>query len=926
MISVISFANLQISMHANWKLETVNCKLVRSGVASKSAFQVTLAFIRMSNNKFDRMGPNSDEILETRTNMAIVHFALTAPKYSFSLFLFLAARCIPLSTPYEEIHKPIKELHKLVELESNSYLQCTETSFERAINSKLKIQTQDEYSRVEEAQQANKETIEAAQQISRLCFDTVTNARSSILEWWSLNGQETTVDSCSEEDETFLESFFGGDNSSAIIREEISSLVQDYIQTSSIGLERIHGYAVARFQYDFEYFVTERIHPAIQLLEEKRISLMNESFTFMIDKVQVEHRLRESLHEMELVLDSAKGQLDLLTALLEDYKVTITGFYSAYQDVYQRLMDGARFVGDFLPSGTELPDMFDLTPVPVADSLLPLHFNFPNNDILESTQEVIERTSKGCLDLLEDIYGEMERQGTHRLRSGASELANTLSLILRFDDYDPPKFIGSQEGIQNLSDEINHLESLGQVTKSNSKTALDHLKPPIDKDFLEDDIDLDLPAGDSNPPLSSFTKNAQTRTFQYLQPIFPTISIPEILLSTFSWILSNAWILEVIIQAFRLWGLEAKYSKGAIPDLPIIDYVEDFTDDKDSSKDESKPMFLLLKVIISTCASPGYLMILTLIPLCFGAMVMWRPHVQSNCRATMQGTFLANQFLAPILINQANVLGNVHYLKGETECHQLQQSLCNEMRIQVDASYQSDISTLHALHMYHSKAVKGIQAMKSCIDIDANKNQMNEACCGLKGFPRTECKLTNLTCPVTVDITAEAVAFRPLEEYLKEEACLQESIPRALKDAQFDCTPLADPCTNIPCDGVNEEYIWSRTVQVDCKVELYILDCCTFLLMVVYQIFAVNMICTMLFQGIRQVFWRKLCPTGIRFHTHLHENGDLAKGQDREDRFKLVSTAIQRFELVGKIKLIIGIVGFAFWAVTLVIFRELDLF
>ena len=318
-------------------------------------------------------------------------------------------------------------------------------------------------------------------------------------------------------------------------------------------------------------------------------------------------------------------------------------------------------------------------------------------------------------------------------------------------------------------------------------------------------------------------------------------------------------------------------------------------------------------------------MILIFIPLCFGAMVMWRPHVQSNCRDTMQGTFLANQFLAPILINQANVLGNVHYLKEETKCHQLQQSLCNEMSIQVDPLYQSDISTLHTVHMYHNKTITAIQAMKSCIDIEANRNQMNEACCGLKGFPRTECQSTSLTCPVTVDIPSKAAAFRPLEEYLNEASCQQESIPRDLKDAQFDCVPLANSCTNIPCDGVNEEYLWSKTIQVDCKVELYILDCCTFLLVVVYQILAVNVICTMLFQGIRQVFWRKLCPTGIRFHTHIHENGDLAKGQDRADRSRLLSTAIQRFELVGKIKLTIGIVGCVFWTITLIIFRELDL-
>ena len=377
----------------------------------------------------------------------------------------------------------------------------------------------------------------------------------------------------------------------------------------------------------------------------------------------------------------------------------------------------------------------------------------------------------------------------------------------------------------------------------------------------------------------------------------------------------------------RLLRLEAKYSRGAIPDLPTIDYQDEDVHEKDSSSETSKPKLLLLKIVISTFASPGYLWILALIPPCFGAMVLWRPHVQNNCRDSTQGTYLANQFLAPIIINQANALGNAYYLKGEVECHQMQQALCNERRIQLDATYQSDISALHMIEGQYNESAKVIQAIQSCIDVEMNKELMNEACCGVKGFPNTDCQSTNLVCPVNHDIRLETpAAFRPLEEYLTETACQKGYVPLELEDTQFNCLPLVDICTNIPCFGVNEEYLWSRTVDVDCKVESYILDCCIFLLMVVFQIFAVNVICTLLFQGIRQVFWRKLCPTGIRFHTHLQENGDLVKGQDRSDRSRKVATAIERFELVGKLKLIIGAVSFILWTVSLIIFQEVDPF
>jgi hypothetical protein len=868
---------------------------------------------------------DDDELQESRTNFAIFHFALTAPKYSISLFLFLAARCIPLSTPYEAIHLPLAQLHRLVQVESNSYLTCTKNAFGRVIHSELDILAEEEYDRVQEAQQDNKELIERGQVLSQECSKATSKARKSIQTWRAVNGMESTTNAtCKDNDRLFLISFLAED-SAVLIKEGISSVVQDYVESSTRSLERFHGYAQERLQYDYHYFVTNRIHPTLQLLQDSKNYISGEPFTFLIDKRDVQTRLAVSLQDVAILLEKAEARIDDLGVRMKDYADSIDHFYSSYDDVYRRIMDGADFVLEFLPVGSELPELFDLATVPTSMSLLPELYYYPTDEFFVPVQEILDKTTERCLRVLEEVYAQVEHQATHQFRGSATGFSNRMSSLLSLDDYNPPSFQGSREGIESLTEEVDHLESLGLKAEDSAKAALDYLQPLFERSSFRDGIQVAPTIKDWNQSALSFTEDSPTTTFEYLQPLFPSFSIPELLKSLVSWILSNAWIVEVSVQALRLWALEAKYSKGAIPDLPIIHYEDEDVKDE-SNNEEPTLLILLLKTVLSALASPGFLAVLILIPLCFGVMIMWRPHLKSNCQDTMQGTYLANHFLAPLFINEANAAGNALYLQGEMECHQTQRSICNEMQMQLGATYQSDIATLHAIRIQRNESVEAIRVMESCLDLDLNAQQMEEACSGLKGFGTSDYQGTNLTCPMDeTRLSSEpASSFRPLNEYLDEAACHDESFPWELNDARFNCTPLIHPCNDIPCTGVNEDYLLFRTVQTDCKIELYILDTCAFLLMVAYQIFAVNLVCTMLFQGSRQIFWRKLCPNGVRLHTQLHENGDLVLGREKADRSERVLVAIQHFQLVGKLKVTIGIAAFVCWAISLVIFRHLD--
>jgi hypothetical protein len=120
-------------------------------------------------------------------------------------------------------------------------------------------------------------------------------------------------------------------------------------------------------------------------------------------------------------------------------------------------------------------------------------------------------------------------------------------------------------------------------------------------------------------------------------------------------------------------------------------------------------------------------------------------------------------------------------------------------------------------------------------------------------------------------------------------------------------------CEKLPCQGVDNESLRAETVEADCEVELYALDLLAFILLTIFHAVAVNLICTLLFNGLRSVAWRKLYPDGIRLKTMLRENGRLATGDDQEDRLQRITVAIGRFELAGKLQIASGIILFLVW-------------
>jgi hypothetical protein len=118
-----------------------------------------------------------------------------------------------------------------------------------------------------------------------------------------------------------------------------------------------------------------------------------------------------------------------------------------------------------------------------------------------------------------------------------------------------------------------------------------------------------------------------------------------------------------------------------------------------------------------------------------------------------------------------------------------------------------------------------------------------------------------------------------------------------------------------------QQLLRSQTIKSDCEVETYVIRCFLFVIVVLYHAVVINIFCTLVFKGTRQVMWRRLCPEGIKLRTYMTDNGDLVRGGDKLDRSRRISVVIQRFETHGKLQLGLGIVVGLVWFISIFLIR-----
>jgi hypothetical protein len=848
------------------------------------------------------------QINKARTHMTIIHFMMKVPKYSIGLFLFLASHTSPLPTSRTAVREPIRRLQTLVELEAKSYRDCVERFTRRSRRKLQEIATRDRATQVQLHAVNDKINLQA-KEVAGTCGARTQKARDSLVRWtedgmdipWvDIVNKSITSDgsTCTAEKRNRTESLLGQDY--ALAEDQVTDALNSYIHDSRHSLTLLHSYALERSAYDWNYFVGERIQPILDYLANQTLEVDGMNVAFSVDLSVVERKIRASLELLKRTIEETKRQIDILQAKLQELIASIKAFYKAYNIAFDRLVLGADFVVDLLPPGVKLPTFFDLSTLPTADFYLPTtSLSLPQFVLAyDKIHLMLDDAALECLRTLMDVLDESRRSAGEQLRGAVREVAEFILDLLRLEDYHPPRFQGSSQGIISMEDEMDFQSRRGQETLNSTMEKLASLRVRVNQFEFGGDIQ------GPNITMGSHSFVQDTTRFEYLGVMFPDLSIPDVAAKILGWLAVNTWLIEILIHTYRLRRLETVHAKGAIPNLPEIVYGSE----KDDDSSQTRTAYLILMFVLKNLGSPRIALFLIYLILALFAIVFWFPHVHQSCVRSSDGTILANHFLAPLMINRGNALGNTQFLLAEYDCQKSQQNWCTSLQGEADTRYRSDWTILHSFQLEQNHSLESLGLMDTCIDLTVLSTMMKESCCGLKGYGTGNAcpDSTNWTCPVDSS-TIPPSAYRPMESYLNDPACQELLYEWTLHDSRYDCLNLVEGCGRIPCNGVNKDLIRSYTISTDCNVELYAIDCCYFLMAIFLHAITINLIFTLLFEGFRDSRWRELNPDGIRLRTNLRENGDLVEGFGIEERTKRIAQKVGWMDLKSKIELRMGV-------------------
>jgi hypothetical protein len=376
--------------------------------------------------------------------------------------------------------------------------------------------------------------------------------------------------------------------------------------------------------------------------------------------------------------------------------------------------------------------------------------------------------------------------------------------------------------------------------------------------------------------------------------------------------------------------LKRKYEKGAIPDLPEIDF-RSHDDDDENKEPQVSTIQMLQLAVIKLFLTPWMALALVLSPLALAIVILWFPHAKRNCIDSQRGTIFARNLLAPLLVNEANLVGNAYHTQAELRCQRIQRQTCLKFRTESDRLFQSDLFALHQHHSRMNESLSFTKLLNRCIDTDLLDAAFESACCGLEGYAigDFQCAGDPDICPID-NSTIPPSAFRPVgREYLATSTrTCSEGLSLSLDNSVFDCRHLEDSCLAIAaCDGVDSRLLRSMAIEADCQVQVYVMQCCIFVLVALYHALVINLASTLVFTGIQRMQWRKLwrCAesTTIQLRTQMSTDGKLRKGvASAKERAARIDMAMRRYERVGWMQVGFGCMLFLIWFTSFFVLRN----
>jgi hypothetical protein len=522
-----------------------------------------------------------------------------------------------------------------------------------------------------------------------------------------------------------------------------------------------------------------------------------------------------------------------------------------------------------------------------------------------------------ALSLIANLLRKAAEEASEQTRALIEEIIELLRRISILEDYHPPKYpSSSNNNISSPENEIVLVNELAKTTTTELDKSLDQLtslppyklpKPPISSDPVD--------VGPVNVDDGDLSK------FPFLNMQVPDIRLPVWLLAIIGFLASKTFLIECITQVIRLYRLKKKHEKRATPDLPDIDFLLESEQGNRNESVEGKPSTVEVaqRMFLKHVFNPWLIVGFMFIPLVLSILTLWFPHVKNTCIDSRKGTFLARNILKQLQVNKANAKGYALLENAYLKCHFQQRSLCSRSTSESDLIHHNELVTMMDLQNRFNESTEVGGIFDRCIHVNELDKLFQLHCCGLQGYSMQgmECSSLQIAdfCPIDSE-TRPPSAFPTIESCISNDACTFNLTSMNLENTLFNCSVLEKSCIKVPCLGVNANFIEQMTIDADCSAEIYLIQLCIFLGLAVYHAIMINIWNALLFNGIMHLRWRSIKPDSIRMMTNISADGEIMKGNDVQERHELLSKALQRFELSGRILIASSFAVFVFWMFT----------
>jgi hypothetical protein len=895
----------------------------------------------------DSNQPQREQIQTNRLRMTLVHYIMTYPQWSIALFIYFASlttTTIPMSTIQQQIWEPLQNLRAVVQTESQLFFNCIQSKYHNE-KEQFNVALRQELHRVETYRTNQLQPqMDTSTNRTRHCTVTTNAVLRAVQTWHNTLLQQiiitvpeetnhtrnhtsnssttdgTNIGICSEEDhQAFMELLLRDTNA---IQNDINRILDQYMINSLHSIAKVVSYSQERSLYDYNYFIGIKVQSTLQLLNQFVLVVPSINIT-LPQQHQLLIDLRTILQDILDVLHGAHLQINTLTLRLQDFETSIAAFHINYVNLYTRFDSIHNFVLDFVPHGIPLPGYFDISDLPLPNTLLPINYNVPNfNANLPDIDILANNYIEKALVLISGILKEVVQITTELAHDTVQQLIESIRNTMTLEDYNPPRYASEDDNhVMILPDEIDYITKLSSMAQSDIKKLLDSL---YKQRGSEDDYVLN----DATPSdLRNVTLEDNNPTeFTVLDVVYPELHVPHWILSLMAIVASNQFVIECMMQAYRLRALKRKYERNASPDLPNIDYSVQAEHDNNEAHETARTyrMNVTQMIVLKHLLNPWVVIGLVLFPFIVGIFAVWFPHIKTSCIDSRRGTFLARNVWKQININRANSRGYALRNLAQVQCFQRQWHICNTQMMLSDSLSRSDLNTLHTLQTRFNDSKTTRDVIDRCVDSNAMDVKFNLHCCGLEGYATDLCQAQQQStlCPIDHQ-TDPPSSFRPIGGTLLTNACdVYPNFDEYIENASFNCSNIQRPCTDVPCTSVDENLIEMMTIEADCRIEVYCVQVCIFLAISVYHAIVINLINRLLFNGILQIQWKKLKPDGILLITSIDGDGHLMKGEDQEERAEFVHRVMKQYVRTGYVQVALGVTVFLFWIVSLFLIRR----